>query len=121
MSRTRGVSGAPAVGVITQRVDHLTDEERVALGGGAHLRGKHRATAGIHEDLRDIRLGERRELDARDIGTARQTGHDVDEQPRAAGLGVAVRGQHQQPHVGIGPQQVAQEQQGQLVGPVNVV
>ena len=75
----------------------------------------------MREDRRDVGLGERPELEARDIGAARQAGHDVGQQRRAAGLGVTVGRHHQQPHAGVGPQQVAQEHQGQLVGPVHVV
>jgi hypothetical protein len=89
--------------------------------GGAHAAGKRRLAAGLREDRRDFRLGERPQLEPGDVGAWCQAGHDVAEQGRPAGLGVAVGRQHEQPHGGVGAQHVAQEHQRQIVGPVQIV
>ncbi len=75
----------------------------------------------MREDRGDVGLGERAELDPGDVRPPRQTGHDVAEQGGAAGLRVAVSRKHEQPHRGVDAQQMAEQKQREVVGPVHVV
>ena len=109
------------VAVPAERGDHLADEERVALGDVAHAAGERRPPPGMREDRGDVGLGERAELDPGDVRPPRQTGHHLAEQGGAAGLGVAVSRKHEQPHRGVDAQQMAEQKQREVVGPVHVV
>jgi hypothetical protein len=102
-------------------VGDLADEERVARSGGAHAPSQRRSASGRCEDRRDVALGERPQRVAGNVVAPRQAGHDVAEQGRAARLGVAVGGQHEQPHGSLGAQQVLQVHQREIVGPVQIV
>ena len=97
-SRTRGVTAALGGVAFSERANHLPDEERVALGHGSHPRGERRRPPGVAEDGRDVRLGQRSELEPADVRPARQPRHHAGEQRRAARLRVAVGREHEQAH-----------------------
>ena len=109
------------VAVLAEAGEHLADEERVALGDGAHAAGERRPPPGMREDRGDVGLGERPELQPGDVRAPGQTGHDLAEQGGAAGLGIAVGGDQEQPDRRVGAQHMAQQEQRQVVGPVQVV
>ncbi len=106
---------------MVERANRFADEKRIPRGGPPHGAGLRGLAACVREDRRYVALAQRAELEAGDVRPPRQTGHDVGEQGRATGLGVAVGGQHEHARGGVGAQQVAQQQQRQVVGPVQVV
>ena len=75
----------------------------------------------MREDRGDVGLGERPELQPGDVRPPCQARHDLAEQGRTAGLGVPVGGDYQQPHGDVESQHVTQQQQREVVGPVQVV
>ena len=106
---------------LPERPHHLADEERIALRHGTNPRRERRRPPGVGEDRGDVRLGERSELQPADVRLARQPRHNVGEQRGAARLRVAVGGEHEHAHPVVGAQDVLQEEQRQLVRPVQVV
>ncbi len=108
--------------------EDLTDEERVALrlardhlGELGHPLRVDLATGRLGQEVRDLVLVQPDEVDALDAGLAAQVGQRGGEGVGPGQVGVPVRAHHEHSGVIHVADQVAQEQEAGLVGPVQVV
>ena len=108
--------------------EDLADEEGVALGLGRDHPGEHLdlggvdvAATGLGEEQRDLVAVEAGQVDPRHRRLAPEVGERGGERVGAVEVGVAVGADHEHPGVAQVADQVAQEQQAGLVGPVEVV
>ena len=106
---------------------HLTDEERVALGLGVQRRGEIPAALGelvtgdVRHEAGDLVLVEALEVEAVDAGLAPEVAEHVRERMAAVEVGVAVRAEEEHAHRRRRPEQVTEQDERRLVGPVQVV
>ena len=112
-------------GILGRRAQELLDEERVAAGLAAealHRRPVQRVAtdAGGHE-LGRLGSTQAAEVDLVEGGLAPQVGEQARHRPARVGVHVAVGGDHQQRRSGAAAQDLAQQQHGGDVGPVQVL
>ena len=116
--------GTPVLESSEDRAQELLDEERVAAGLAAealHRRTVQRvATEGGHERGR-LGSTEAAEVDLVERRLAPQVGDQACHRPARVDVHVAVGGDHQQRRSGAAAQDLAQEQHGGDVGPVQVL
>ena len=106
---------------LSERANHLPDEERVPLRHLSDPWGERGRPPGVAEDVGDIALGQRSELQPAHVRPARQPRHHRRQQWRAARFRVAVGRDHEQAHARVGAEDVLNEQERQVLGPVEVV
>ena len=106
---------------LPERSRHLPDEERVALGHREDPRRQLRCPAGVTEDRCDVALGQHHELEPADVRATREPGHHSGEQRRPGRLRIPVGRDDEQPHPDVGAEDMLQQQERQLVRPVQVV
>ena len=106
---------------------HFADEERVALGLTVQRvreveAGRVEIVAGrLRHQARDLAFVEPLEIEPLHTRFAPEVGEHLSERMRAVEVGVAVRREHEQPHRSGRAQQMTQQHERRLVGPVHVV
>ncbi len=110
-----------------EMAEHLTHEERVAFGLGVQGPGEIEpgllevVARGHRHEAGDLVAVEAVQVESLDPGLAAEVGERVRERMAAIEVRVAIRAEHQQPHRRRRTQEVAEQHERRLVGPVDVV
>ncbi len=110
-----------------QVAQHLAHEERVALGLGVHRSGQlhrgglERMAGGRLHERGDAAAVEADQVQPADPGLPAEIAEGLGQRVGPVEVGVPVGGQDEHPQRGDRPQEVAEQEQRRLVGPVEVV